>query len=146
MSASQRYTGKNLVVLFYVGATEYVLSGDQTTLDVSHDIRSAVLTAGSDDFEYEKPTTQVLGATMTVLHAGTAGTASWGVLVVGTEGTLLYGPAGTATGAPKGGFPCFVKSKPMAIPRDEKVTRQIAFGPMGGTWGTTIFDPDTHQW
>jgi hypothetical protein len=144
MSASQRYVGKNLHVQFQAGGQTYVLSGDQTALDITDEAKTADVSAGSDDFTTEKPTVRSLSATLQTVHTGASGTATFGQVTVGLEGTLIYGPQGTVAGKPKGGFLAFVSSKPMSIPFNDKVTRSVIFKSQGGEWGTTVFDPDTH--
>lgn len=144
MAASQRITGKELVVQFHTGGEIYVLSGDQTSLEITLDTNEADMTAGADEYVYMKPTTKLTGATLTCKHTGTAGTASWGEVLVGAEGTLIYGPEGTAVGKPKGGFPCYVKSKSKSIPYNDAVVRTATFSPQGGVFGTSVFDIDTH--
>lgn len=144
MSATQRLTGHQLVVIFQTGGQDYVISGDQTSLEITYDTNEADMTAGSDQYTYMKPTTKINGATMTCKYIGTAGTATWGNLPQGTEGTLVYGPEGTAQGKPKGGFPCYLKSKPFSIPYNDGIVRTATFSPQGGSYGTSVFDPDTH--
>ena len=144
MSATQRITGKNLVVQFQTGGQTYVISGDQTSLEITMDANEADMTAGADDYVYMKPTTKLTGATLTCKYIGTAGSATWGALPVGTEGTLIYAPEGTATGKPKGGFPCYVKSKSKSIPYNDAGVRTATFSPQGGAYGTSVFDLDVH--
>lgn len=144
MSATQRLTGKNLVVLFQTGGQEYVISGDQTTLEVTFDTNEVDMTAGNDTHTYMKATTRRHSATMTCRYIGTEGTATWGQIPIGTEGTLIFGPDGTEVGKPKGGFPCYVKSKSMPIPYADNVMRTVTFSPQGGEYGTSVFDPDVH--
>lgn len=146
MSATERITGRDLVVLFQTGGQTYTLSGDQTSLEITLDTNEADMTAGGDQFVFMKPTIRVSGATLTCKYTGgTAGTAIWGAVTVQTEGTLIYGPEGTATGKPKGGFPCYVKSKSKSIPYNDAIVRTATFSGQGGVWGTSVFDIDTHR-
>ncbi|MBN1964051.1 MAG: hypothetical protein JW910_05360 [Anaerolineae bacterium] len=143
MTATSRYTGKNLHVVFRTSAgVEYTLHGDQTRLEVTEEVQSADMTAGSDTGVYEKPTLQVMGATLTVKHTGASGTAVWVGVDIGDEGTLIYGPAGTAAGAPKGGFPCYVRSRSLDVPYNEAVVRTATFGPQGAR----LYDVETDVW
>lgn len=144
MSATQRLTGEELVVIFQTGGDEYVLSGDQTSLEVTYDFNEVDQTAGNDESVYMKPTTRRLGATMTCKYIGSSGTATWGQVPTGTAGTLVFGVEGTAVGKPKGGFPCYLKSKSIPIPYNEAVMRTATFSPQGGAYGVSIFDPDVH--
>lgn len=144
MSATQRLTGHQLVVIFQTGGNTYVLSGDQTSLEITMDTNEADMTAGADEYVYMKPTVRMTGATLTCKYIGTHGTATWGAIPVGTEGTLVYGPEGTAAGKPKGGFPCYVKSKSKSIPYNDAIVRTATFSPQGGVYGTSVFDIDTH--
>ncbi len=143
MSATSRYTGEDLVVIFRTAAgVEYILSGDQTAFEVTHEVQAADMTAGSDVGVFEKPTLQVNGATLTMKHTALGGTAVWGNITAGLEGTLLYAPQGTAAGKPKGGFPAYVKSKPLSVPFNEAVVRTVSFGPQGAQ----AFDVDINVW
>lgn len=144
MSAETRLTGEDLVVIFQTGGNEYVLSGDQNSLEVTYDSNEVDMTAGNDEAVYMKPTTRRLGATLTCKYTGTDGSATWGAIADRAEGTLIFGPQGTATGKPKGGFPCYLKSKSFPIPYNESVMRTATFSPQGGEYGTSIFDPDVH--
>jgi|GEM_PF-2159791 len=144
MSATQRLTGHQLVVIFQTGGQNYVISGDQTSLEITMDTNEADMTAGADEYVYMKPTVCMTGATLTCKYIGTNGTATWGAIPVGTEGTLIYGPEGTAAGKPKGGFPCYIKSKPFSIPYNDAIVRTATFSPQGGVYGTSVFDPDVH--
>lgn len=144
MSATQRLTGQDLVVIFKTGGNEYILSGDQNSLEITYDTNEVDMTAGNDEAVYMRPTTRRLGATLTCKWTGTAGSATWGTIALGTAGTLVFGPAGTAAGKPKGGFPCYLKSKSFPVPYNEAIMRTATFSPQGGVYGTNIFDPDVH--
>lgn len=139
MAVANRYVGDNVVVLFDTGGATYTLTGDQTSWSVSWTIQSADVTAGTDGGVEEKPTLQDITSSLTTFHLGTAGTAVWAAVYPGVEGTIRYGPQGTASGKPKGQFRAFVQSKPIEIPFNEGVTRQVDFRGLG----TMIADPDS---
>lgn len=146
MSATQRYVGSALYVAFQTGGQTYVLSGDQNSLDVTYEVASADLTAGADAYRTEEPTIKNLSATLNTKHTGENGTATFGQFDVGTKGTVVYGPAGTASGKPKGMFLAYLRSKNFSSPFDNAVTRSYVFGPNGGEYGVTVLDPDAHTW
>ena len=147
MAASQRLTGKNLYAEFIVnGGGTYQMSGDQTTLNVTFDTDETDMTAGSDTYSFMKPTVKRNSASLTTLNKGTFDTATWGNLLVGTEGQFNFYPEGKSSGKPKGGFPAYVKSKSPAIPHNERIVREVALSPQGGEYGTTVLDPDVHTY
>ena len=142
---SKRLTGKLLAVEFIKsGGATYNLGGHQTALNVTYDTDEADMTAGSDNYAFMKPTVKRNSASLTSAVRGTFDAATWGALQVGDEGQLLFYPEGKTAGKPKGGFPAYVKSKSPAYPYNDKIVREAAFSPQGGTYGTDVFDPDVH--
>jgi len=144
MSASQRYVGKDLVVHFIYSGGTVTLSGDQTAMNVNMVTGSADVSAGNDVYRQRIPTLTDNNADMTSFSIGANGTATWGVLSNGTQGTLVYYPQGTASGLPKGGFPAFIANKNHAYPFEGGVTLNVTFMGQGGTYGTNVFDPSFH--
>lgn len=131
MSFSQRITGKNAKVYWIDGSGTADLSGDRRALEISDSYDTVDASAGTDTARGMKPTLRVLGATLTALHIGTAGTATYARIDAGSEGTLVWGPIGTASGAPKGAFPAVVKSFNTSFPYDNNAEINITFEPQG---------------
>lgn len=147
MSQEQRLVGKDLIVEFIVnGGGTYTISGDQTDLSVTFDSDEADLTAGADTYRFMKPTVKRNSATLTVFSKGEDDSSSWGNLPVPVAGQLLFYPKGKTSGYPKGGFPCYLKTKTFPHPFAGGLTRQAMFSPQGGTYGTDVFDPDVHTY
>jgi hypothetical protein len=146
MSANFRLTGKDLVIIFQTGGNEYILSGDQNSLDVTQDSNQADMTAGNDEYTYAKVTTKRRSANLATKYTGTNGTATWGMLQEGAEGTLLWGVGGTTTGKPKGGFPATLTAKNPNMPFDNAIVSTASFAGQGGVFGTSVFDMDKHTW
>lgn len=138
MSAAQRYTGSNLVVHFITTDGTATLTGDGRNLEVTREYESADVTAGADGARTYKKTLQNMSATFEALFIGENGTASHTIAALGAEGTLLYYPGGTATGKPKGGFPCFISKKDESYPFDDAAIISMEFMSMGAP----LFDPN----
>jgi hypothetical protein len=93
------YVGTNLYVAF--GGT--VLQADYRSFEPEEEMGVEDGSAGADVARTYKTTLKDGNASMTLRSlAGTAGTARWVNLAVGGEGTLEWGPEGTATGKIKG--------------------------------------------
>lgn len=89
------YTGANLYLTF--GGT--VLQADYRRFEPEEEIGLEDASAGSDAARIYKTTLKDGNATFLARSiAGTAGTAKWVSIPVGAEGTLEWGPQGTATG------------------------------------------------
>jgi len=141
MAATSRYVGDQLRVVFETGGASYDLDGDQTQFEATWNTQLADVTAAVDGGIEEKATQQEIGYTLTTFHIGSS-TALWAFITPGVEGTLLYGPQGTATGDPRGGSRAIVSAKPLSVPFNEGVTRQIEFRGQG----TMIHDVDNDVW
>lgn len=131
MSFSQRITGKNAKVLWIDGSGTVDLSGDRRALNISDSYDTVEMSAGTDTARAYAPTLRVLGADLTALHIGTAGTANYARVEAGDVGTLAWGPIGTASGAPKGAFPAVVKTFNTSFPYDGAAEVNITFEPQG---------------
>lgn len=93
------YTGQNLYVAF--GGT--AVQADYRSFEPNEEIGVEDASAGSDAARTYKTTLKDGNASMTCRSiSGTAGTARWINFAVGAEGTLEWGPEGTATGKIKG--------------------------------------------
>ena len=143
MAASDRLTGKDLVVQWIHSGGTAVLSGNWRTLDITRDSQMADATAANDGGTYSKYLREINGATLNALFDGTAGSATMGSAAVrGTEGTLLYAINGTAVGQPKGGFPAVIKSANVSHPYDGMSTVTVVFDPQGAE----LFNPQIDVW
>lgn len=147
MTQQQRIVGTALVTEFIVnGGGTYTLSADLTALSVTFDSDEVDMTAGNDTYAFMKPTVMRNSATLDSLSKGTNDSDIWGNLPVQVEGQLLFYPEGKTNGKPKGGFPCYLKSKTVPINHHDRIVRQATFSPQGGTYGTDVFDPDIHTY
>ncbi len=93
------YTGRNLYVVF--GGT--VFSADYRNFEPEEEMETDDASAGADTARTFLTTLKNGKATYTGRSiSGTGGTAKWISIPVGAEGTLEWGPEGTATGKIKG--------------------------------------------
>lgn len=136
-----KITGKNLYVQF--GSTN--LSGSQRTFDVSQMQETADMTAGADDYRNFANTVKTIEATMEVVmqEHSTGGSAILAALTLGTNGTLIWGAEGTATGKPKDGFYATLVDASKAIPFDDAYVLKLKFQ-MAGT--ALAFNGVTSLW
>lgn len=141
MAIANRLVGDALQIVWQTGGSVVRIDGDQTTFDVTWSSQSADLTAAVDAGVEEKPTIVELSYSLTSFYDSAQGTA-WLNVVPGLEGTLLFGPQGTASGLPKGGSRAFVTSKSPSIPFNDGVVQTVEFRGQG----TMIFDIDQHSW
>lgn len=116
------YTGGNLYLRF--GST--VLSGDFRSFSPEETIETVDASAGNDTFR-TKLTTLKDGSASVSLVDQTGGTALWGALVPGMQGTLEWGPEGTAAGKPKHTAMAIVTSRSRDIPYDDIVVLNVEF-------------------
>jgi len=128
---------------YYVSFCGVEISGDYTTFDWSGEAEAADLTSNNDTAVYEKPLVLKYGFSFESFYRGSAGSAVTAVLVEGTEGTLVWGPAGTAIGNPKGVAQVYVKKfEHKSGGRSEGQTLSVEFGPQGAL----ISDPRSTSW
>jgi hypothetical protein len=81
-------------------------------------------------------------ATLKLVWQGADGTATTSKFRNGQEGTLLWGPEGTASNKPKGGVYAFVTGTKRTIPYADLVTMEINLqfsGPL-------LFDEEIDKW
>jgi hypothetical protein len=100
------YTGKNTYVKF--GST--VLSTRYRSFEQNEEVGLVDHSAGADVPRTYLTTLEDGTATLETL-AEAAGTALWNAVDKGTEGTLEFGPEGTASGKPKHTVNAIVKSR-----------------------------------
>ena len=141
MAVANRIVGSALQIVWQTGGTVVRIDGDQTTFDVTWNSQSADVTAAVDGGIEEKPTLQEISYSLNSFYDSAQGTA-WLNVTPGTEGTLLYGPQGTASSNPKGGSRAFVTAKSPSVPFNDGVVQSIEFRGQG----TMLFDIDQHSW
>ena len=128
MAVATRYTGKDLYVAF--GGTG--LTSDQRSFTVTREQETADITAGADGFRAFKATIKNFTASLEILADSSAtGTAMLGAIQEGTEGTLEWGPLGTASGKPKNEVPVIVTSVSITLNFDDAVVYSIDFQGQG---------------
>lgn len=128
MAIADRFTGKNLYAT--LGTT--VLTADFQTLTVKREVGKAEKTAGADTHASYIPTYADTSIELEVLKkSGTAGTSEWSSLVnalgASTDGTLTWGPEGTASGKPKHTVTGFIEEIETEVPFDDMVTMKMKF-------------------
>ena len=142
MAEANRLTGKDLIVLWVDAGGTVDLSGDFRALNLNREQETTDITAGGDSARSYRGTVKKFGAKLETLFIGTAGSAAYTAVALGAEGTLLYGPQGTAVGQPKGGFPAIVSKQNIDLPYDEVVTMTVEFQGQGGE----VANPNTDVW
>lgn len=114
------------------------------TFDDGLEEEMADASGGSDAIRnYVKTLDKIEPAFEWVPDTGTAGTAADAVLKAGQEGTLLWGPYGTATGMPKWGVNCRVTKATPSIQYDDVLTKAVKFVVIDGSY---VFDGRTATW
>jgi hypothetical protein len=142
MAVADRMTGAAQYIGFIHSGGTVNLSGDSRTFDVTREQEVADASAGSDGARSSKATLKNYSATLEALYIGTAGTASFGSVDIGKEGTLLWGPQGTATGNPKGSWPMIVTNMSITSPFDDVVMLNIEWQGQGAE----VSNPLTATW
>lgn len=97
-----KLTGKDLFVS-YAGTS---LASEQRSFDVTEMQETADATAGADSYRNFINTVKTVEASMELIAKshGDGGSAIFAALSLGSTGTVIYGPEGTATGSPRFGF------------------------------------------
>jgi hypothetical protein len=124
----------------YSGAALYLefggvnISATRRTLDVTHNMETADSTAGSDQYRNFVTTVKMLEAEAEILGLtfDTGGSAQVAALQPGTNGTLIWGPEGTAAGKPKWGAYMMLSEFSPSYPFDDVVMYKAKFV-MAGT-------------
>lgn len=100
MSATNHFiAGQNDIYISFRGQA---MRADYTNFSVSQKIDTVDVSAGVDDDKTYKPALKDVSFSLELYNTGTAGSAIQSALQPdGTEGTLIYGPQGTAAGKPK---------------------------------------------
>lgn len=125
-----KLTGKNLYVEF--AGTD--LSATLRNFSVSDTQEQADVTAGADDYRNYANTVKTTEATFELLVQDWAngGSALAAAVYSGAQGTLIWGPEGTAAGKPKRGFYATITQYDEALPFDDAYTASVTMT-MAGT-------------
>lgn len=136
-----KLSGKNLWVSFS-GTT---LSSEMRSFDVNLAQETADATAGADEYRNFVNTVKTIEASMELVmkEHSTGGSAIKAALAAGAEGTLLWGPEGTATGKPKYGFYARISEASETIPFDDVWTKSVTFQNAGTA---LLFNGVTDLW
>lgn len=140
MAIANRMSGADLVVQFIHSGGTATLSGDQRVLSVEREQETADATAGSDGARVSIATVKKFSASLETHFIGTAGSAVWSAVLLGTTGTLIYGPQGTATGKPKGSIPMIVKTQTVEFPFDDVAKLTVEFEGQGAEISNPLKD------
>jgi len=134
-----RYTGKNLVVSWVYSRGTVSLNGDFRSFKTNESVDTADKSAGADTHRSFVPTLRDTTASLEFLDTtGSSGTAQWAATEPGTEGTVVWSPQGTASGAPKYSAAAFIESRDRSMPYDDVVSVTVEFHiqaePTASTW------------
>lgn len=126
---NNRYTGKQMYINF--GGT--VVSGDWMQFDFERTADVIDVTAASDTDFVGLPGVQKGRWTLTVFDKASDGENIAQTLALGANGTLIFGPQGSAPGQPKFGFNAIVTGVQQRFAYDDTVIytfEGIKSGPM----------------
>lgn len=139
MAEVNRVVGQNA----YISFKGVAINADYRSWNIEETIDTVDSTAGSETDKSYIPTLKDGTAELMYAYTGTAGTVYVTNFVVGTEGALLYGPEGTATGKPKGGFSnAIVVSHSKPHEYNGLIVRTVKFQKSG----TASFTEERDQW
>lgn len=126
-----RYTGSALYIGWIDDSGTANLSGDWREFNVDDDLDTVDLSAANDGAKFNKGTLAELKSDATILFIGTPGTALMYRIRRGAEGTLIFGPLGTATGMPKGGYKAVVVKHSPDFKYDGEITIKVSWKGQG---------------
>ena len=120
-----KYTGTNLIVQF----KGTVLSGEFRSFDSGESIDLVDQSAGGDVAKTYLTALEEGDAKFESLNqtGATGGTAEWALVDKGQEGTLDWGPEGTATGKPRHWVNAIVKDRKRSFPYEDVVKMNVSF-------------------
>ena len=126
-----RYTGKAMYIKWTYSGGDVPLDADFKALDVTGSVKKIDLTAGHDTHATYTPGVLDHVISLSALDVDTSqGTLVEAACKEGTEGTLEWGPLGTATGNPKHTVAAFVTSHKVSWKNDAET-------PVTIEWQTT---------
>lgn len=138
---ADRKTGADYVIQFRgVDITPRYRSFDPGLREETADI-----TAGGDQVRLYAPTLRTVAPRLSGIYDGgtVTGTAILGALKEGNEGTLLWGPEGTAAGKPKWGIVGRVTRFNVPADYDGETEVEVEWSNLQGTF---LFDGRTAVW
>lgn len=128
--ADKEFAGSALYLTWIHSGGTLVLSTESRNFTYSESGETIDVTAGSDATRRKissfKSSTAALNYT-----AQSDGTATLSALAFGTKGTLVWGEAGTATGAPKTTLPAMSLGVSRSVPYADVVTYDISWEATG---------------
>lgn len=119
-------TGKNLAVNWIYSGGTVALNTDYRSFNMSDNIDMAETTAGADTDKTYIATIKDSTIDWSGLYQS-KGTALETALAVGTGGTLVVYPEGTASGYPVINYPAIVSSYKKAVPYNEVIAIDVTF-------------------
>lgn len=125
-TTTKRYTGQNM----YISFAGVAINTDYKSLSMSETIDTVDITAGSETTRRHIPTISSAEMSFEVFQTdvtSTGGTAIRGVLAVGTQGTLIWGPEGTAANMPKYSCVATITQLDISYPFDGAVEMSATF-------------------
>jgi len=140
MASSGQYVGSSWYGTWIYSGGTVVLSGNQTKFGMERTVDTVEVTAGSDTQKAYLPTVTDNKFSYAVYDAGTAGSALAKSLTPNTNGTLTWGPQGTATGKPKFSIAAVVTSQKIEYAFDAAVLLEVEFlgsGSYISDWGAS---------
>lgn len=138
------YVGNGLYAHFVYSGGTVVLNTDYRTLDDNRTIENVDTSAGADTWKSHVVTLRDGTIDFTYVDDNSAGTAIKRALVIGTAGTLVYGPQGTAVGMPKYASPVTVMDVQRPYKFNEAVITTVKFQRNGAP--TLDYDSNGDVW
>lgn len=134
------YTGKNFYSTFDGG----VIGTDYRSVSVDRSVDTAEVTAGADTDKSYIPTLRDATGSITLVDNGVDSAAIYQALYEGAQGTLSWGPEGTATGKPKYTAVVIITSVSTPIEYNAEVIREYSWQKTGA-W-VDNYDIDASTW
>lgn len=136
MASSGQYVGSSWYGTWITTGGTFVMSGNQTKFGLERTVDTVEVTAGSDTQKAYLPTVTDNKMSYAYYDAGTAATAGTAIanaLKPNTQGTITFGPQGTATGKPKYQIAAVVTSQKIEYAFDAAALYEVEF--LGsGSW------------
>lgn len=136
MASAGQYVGSSWYGTWTTSGGTFVMSGNQTMFGMERTVDTVEVTAGSDTQKAYLPTVTDNKMSYAYYDAGTAATAGTAIaaqLKPNVQGTITFGPQGTATGKPKYQIAAVVTSQKIEYAFDAAALYEIEF--LGsGSW------------
>jgi len=128
--SDKEFAGSALYAQWIHTGGTLVLSTESRNFSYNESIETIDATAGSDATRRKLASFKNATASLSYT-AQSDGTATIGALAAGTRGTLIFGEAGTATGAPKTTLPAMSLGISRSVPYADVVTYDISWEATG---------------